>query len=309
MVRYYYSSAKKPQLKELDEPTSGTWLHVEAPSATELSMLVKEYSLDPDLLNDGIDPNESPRIEHDKGAVYIFTRFCLPADDHESTAPLLIVFVRDVVITLSAQPFANLDILLADETSVTITSKRAQLILQILSAINAGYKRRINQVGRRILQVRSRLNKAQVANEDFVTFIDLEDELNDFLLVLEPMDGVLNNLLKGRYMRLYEEDRDLIEDLSLGTQELTQLASSRLRTLRNIREAYSTITANNLNSVFKLMTAVTILFTIFTVVTGIYSMNIVLPGAHNPHAFWLIMGITTLLVGWSAWLFRKAKWL
>ena len=192
---------------------------------------------------------------------------------------------------------------------VVITSKRAQLVLQVLSEVNAGFKNRINHASRNIWQIRTQLDKAQIANEDFISFIDIEEDLNDFLLVLEPMAAVLTTLLNGKFMRLYEEDKDLVEDLSLGTQELTQLARSRLSTLRNIREAYSTITANNLNTVFKLMTAVTILFTIFTVVTGIYSMNMLLPGARSPHAFWVVMGVTTVLVGWAAVLFKRAKWL
>lgn len=308
MLRIFYSSAKAPELREVAEPQDGSWLHLESPSEAELQDVAERYKLDIDLLTDGIDPNESPRIERDGGATYIYTRFCLPVEVSRITAPLLIVYGGGVVITISAQPFANLDVLLSGEDPITITSKRAQLVLQILSAINFGYKRRINQVSRRILQVRGQLNKAQIANEDFITFIDLEEELNDFLLVLEPMDSVLTNLLNGRYMRLYEEDRDLIEDLSLGAQELTKLAQSRLATLRNIREAYSTITANNLNRVFKLMTSITILMGIFTLITGFYSMNINLPASHDPNAFWIILGTTSAVISVAAFLFKKNRW-
>jgi len=310
MLRIFHSNTKFPKLRELNENEAieGSWLHYENPSQTDLENLVNQFGFDIDLLTDGIDPNESPRIEREKDATYIFTRFCLPVDRRESTATLLLVYGSGVVITICTEPFAELHALFGDEPTVTITSKRAQLVVQILGAINLGYKRRINQVSRRILQTRNQLNKSQIANEDFITFIDLEDDLNDFLLVLEPMSGVLAGLLNGRFMRLYEEDKDLIEDLSLGAQELTQLASSRLNTLRNIREAYSTITANNLNKVFKLMTSITILMGIFTLITGIYSMNIRLPAAHNPDAFWIILAVTGILIGSVAVYFKKNKW-
>jgi magnesium transporter len=189
-----------------------------------------------------------------------------------------------------------------------VTSKRAQLVLQLLSEINGGYKRRINQAGRRIWEIRAQLNKDQIDNKDFISFIDIEEDLNDFLLVLEPMDSLLNTLLNGRFMRLYEEDRDLIEDLSLGTQELTQLAESRLGTLRNIREAYSTITANNLNKIFKLMTSITILMSIFSTITGIYSMNVYVPYQNRRAAAWVIIGVTLGLIGIAAYFFKRKKW-
>ena len=307
MKRIFHSSNKSPAIHELNQAVDGAWIHLEAPTDDELQMLSIDYSLDIDLLKDGIDPNESPRIERDGDSVFIYARFCLPEAERQTTAPLLIVYTKGATITIAIQHFIHLQQLIQSPAGI-ITSKRAQLTLEILQAVNGGYKRRINTASRQILQTRSHLDKDQITNKDFIGFIDIEEDLNDILLVLEPMTGVLHSLLNGRFMRLYEEDKDLIEDLSLGTQELTQLAQSRLTTLRNIREAYSTITANNLNKVFKLMTSITILMGIFTLITGIYSMNIALPAAHNPNAFWIIIGITSTLIGIAAAFFKKNRW-
>lgn len=307
MKRIFYSTAKSPLIQIVDEPIDGSWIHLESPSEVELETIAEQYSLDIDLLRDGVDPNESPRIERDGDAVYIYTRFCLPEAEKMTTAPLLIMHGKGIVLTISQRQFSYVDQLISGSTEI-ITSKRARLVIEILSSINAGYKRRINTVSRKIWQTRARLDKAQIANEDFIAFIDIEEDLNDFLLVLEPMAAVLNSLLNGRFMRLYEEDKDIIEDLSLGNQELTQLAQSRLSTLRNIREAYSTITANNLNRVFKLMTSITILMGIFTLITGIYSMNIKLPGASDPNVFWIIIIVTSTLIGSVAVYFKRNRW-
>lgn len=307
MTRIFHSSAKSPQLVELQSAVDGAWIHLESPNDLELAKLSADHKLDPDLLEDGIDPNESPRIERDGDSVYIFTRFCLAEAERVTTAPLLIIYCKGVVITLCEKPFTHLEQIISGAQEI-ITSKRAQLVLEILQAINIGYKRRINSAGRRILQTRSHLDRDQISNKDFIGFIDIEEDLNDFLLVLEPMAGVLSSLLNGRFMRLYEEDKDLIEDLSLGNQELTLLAQTRLSSLRNIREAYSTIQANNLNKIFKLMTSITILMGIFTLITGVYSMNIALPAAHDPNAFWIILGLTSSLIAVATYFFKKNRW-
>ncbi len=307
MIRTFHSTARVPELREVDGPMDGSWLYVEAPTVEDLEQLSDTYSLDPDLLLDGIDPNEAPRIEKDGQAIYIFTRYCLAEKEKLTTSPMLIIHVGGVVITICRRPFTHLSSILAGDLPI-ITSKRTQMILQLLTLTNRGYKQRINLATRQILQIRAQLEKTQIANEDFIRFIDIEDDLNDFLLVLEPMATLLNTLYNGKFVRLYEDDRDLIEDLQLSTDELTLLAQSRLGTLRNIREAYSTITANNLNRIFKLMTSITILMGIFTLITGIYSMNIKLPEAQNPNAFWIIIGITSSLILSAAWVFKRKRW-
>lgn len=284
----------------------GSLVYVEDPSEEELALL-ESQGLDLDLLKDGLDPNEAPRIEDWENRTYIYSRYVLPATSKQTTTPVLIVFGVDTLYVVSKQPFEGL-IKLINGGQLT-TSKRAQTLLQVLNVIQRTYKLNILAIAKRIWQIRSQLNKSEIKNEDFIGFIDLEEDLNDFLLALEPMNTLLNHLLTGKSIRLYEDDRDLMEDLELGSEELINQTDSQLKTIKNIREAYSTITANNLNKVFKLMTSITILMGIFTLVTGFYSMNIALPAAHNPNAFWIILGITLGLIGVATYFFRKNKWL
>lgn len=305
MVQIYFSN-KITKLEALEKPKTGCLVYIENPSHHELHEIAEEHGLDVDLLKDGLDPNEAPRIDEYSGRTYIYTRFVLEESEKQTTSPVLIIFGLNMVYVISRKPFIALQNLLAKD-GVT-TSKRAQVLLQILNEINAGYKARINSVAKRMWAVRSQLNKMQIDNEDFIHFIDMEEDLNDFLSALEPMNTQLNHLLTGKFIKLYEDDKDLMEDLELGSHELISLASSQLKTIRNIREAYSTITANNLNRVFKLMTGITILMGIFTMVTGIYSMNILLPYGHNPNAFWIVIGVTITLIGLAAVYFKKNKW-
>ena len=305
MIQIFFSN-KTTKLTQLDKPKTGSLVYVENPTHIELKDLSESHGLDIDLIKDGLDPNEAPRIDDYAGRTYIYTRFVLDESEKQTTSPVLIIFGLNMVYVISRKPFTALQSLLAKD-GVT-TSKRAQVLLQILNEINAGYKTRINSVAKRMWAVRSQLNKSQIDNEDFIHFIDMEEDLNDFLSALEPMNTQLNHLLTGKFIKLYEDDKDLMEDLELGSHELISLASSQLKTIRNIREAYSTITANNLNKVFKLMTGITILMGIFTMVTGIYSMNILLPAGHNPNAFWIVIGTTTLLITAAATYFKKNNW-
>ena len=306
MLKVYFNTKKNPKITTYDSPRDGSWVNAEAPKLRELIYLADKLKLDIDLLRDGIDPNESPRIERDGQNIYIYTRYSLPENEKQTTSPLLIILTSNNLVTVSRRPFNNPKEII--KKAVT-TKNYAQLALEIMTEINNGYKKRINNVSKRIWQIRSQLDKSDIENTHFISFIDLEEDLSDFLLALEPMNTSLNTLLSAKYFKAYEKDRDDFEDLELATKELIGLANSRLKNIQNIREAYSTITANNLNKVFKLMTSITILMSIFTIITGVYSMNINLPMAHEKFIFWVLLGFSAILIGTLATIFRRKKWL
>ncbi len=307
MVQIFYRHIRSEKLRILTTPKVGSWINAAAPLEAELAELAETYGLDHGLLQDGIDVHESPRIESEAGATYIYTRFCYNDGGHIHTAPLLIVYAKQHVITISPKTFAGLEHLTTGRDAL-VTTQKTKLVLRILDEVRASYAYHLNAISKTIFQIRAGLKKEEISNRDFVTFIDIEETLADFLSGLVPTASVLRGLLSGRYFRLFDEDEDLIEDLSLGISELIDLTKSRLATIVNIREAYSTIMANNLNRIFKLLTSITILMTIPTIITSIYSMNVVTPLMHTRFAFWIISGFILVLVGVCAWLFKRNKW-
>jgi len=307
MVQIYYRHIRSERLKTLESAKIGSWINALAPTETELRELAETYGLDHGLLLDGIDPYESPRVESEDGSTYIFTRFCYTDNGRIATSPLLIIYSRQHIITVSPKPLSGLSHLTQGKVAL-VTTQRTKLLLQILDEARFSYERNLNTLSKTISQIRSQLKKESISNQDFITFIDIEETLGDFLSGLVPTAGLMRNLLSGRYFKLYEEDEDLIEDLSLGISELIDLTRSRLAAIVNIREAYSTIMANNLNRIFKLLTSITILMTIPTIITSVYSMNVTTPFMHTKMAFWIITAFILLLVSIVAWLFKRNKW-
>lgn len=305
MIKYYFSQqGQVPQ--PLSDPKPGCLVYVQDPSTSELELLTNQHKLDPDLIADGLDENEAPRIETQSRKTYLYSRIVLDESEKQTTSTILIIYGVDMLYIITKTPFAFINELLENPT--VNTTKRTKLLLEILAAVNLGYRQRLNKIAKRIWQIRSQLNKSQIANRDFVQFIDLEEDLNDFLFALEPMNTLLNQLLTGKFFKLYEDDQDLMEDLELNSDELITRTDSQLKTIRNIRDAYSAIATNNLNRTFKLMTSITILIGLFTLVSSIYGMNVALPLASRANAFWLIFGASIILVGLVATLFKKHKW-
>ncbi len=307
MLTTYFRNIRSQVLEVIDTPKRGSWVSVVDPSDEELKELEKKYGLDEDLLRDGIDLYEVPRIEHDDGNLYIYVRFCRPEGEHTSTHPILIIMTADMFITVSrieAEPVATLI-----NSGNVVTTQKIKSILQILAELNRGYRRHLNGVTRKIIFTRKRLQKTIVNNNDILTFIDVEEDLNEFLAALQPYGIVLQALVNGRYFKLHEEDKDLIEDLQLSASELMELTKSRLKTIQNIREAYNTIATNNLNRVFKRLTSISIFMAIPTIIGGLYGMNVILPLASNDNAFWIVLLITFMFTLAFVGYFRYKKWL
>lgn len=307
MVQIYFRHIRSEKLKTLTEHKAGSWVNVVNPTPAELEQLANDYHLDLGLLTDGTDPNESPRVEIEDGDTYIYTRYCFSDDGHIQTTPLLLVYSSEHLITISNRKFGRLSNLTEGRVQV-VTTQKTKLMLQILSEVRMSFTVHLNSISKTIFKLRGGLRKEQIDNRDIVGLIDIEETLNDFLSSLVPISSIFRSLLSGRYFKLYEEDEDLIEDLSLGITELIELTKSRLNTIVNIREAYSTIMANNLNRIFKRLTSITILMTVPMIISSLYGMNIALPFMEKTWAFAFVIGLTAISMGIAAWIFRRNRW-
>ena len=308
MIQYWHKTVKNKKFRQLEAFKKGCWMYVEDPTVDEQRFLIEEYSIDEGTLEDALDIDEVPRFETENGIHYAFTRFPF-TDTHLQvvTVPLMIAVGKDVFMTVSLRPIPRLDQLMHNPE--TNTTQRAKLMLQILDQIVEDYERHLTAISKQITSVRNRLRVEQISNRDFIQFVTIEDELNDFLSALVPTNTLLKRLLIGRQMKLFEEDKELIEDLLLSNEQSIESAKSNIKTIVSIREAYSTIATNNLNQIIRALTSITVILTIPTIISSMYGMNVGLPLSGDPDAFWIIVSVISLVAAILIIMFKKFKWL
>jgi magnesium transporter len=308
MITIYRRTARDDALRTLEEPKAGSWVHVVEPSAQELDTLADQYLLDRDLLEDATDIYETPRVEADGQTVYVFTRYCYAEGKEIATEPLLIIHSPEVLLTVMRATTPVLDRLISGHVEV-ITTQKTKTMLQLLAEVNGSYQAQLKKISRQLLSMRAQLRRQDIDNRIFVQYIDMEEDLNEFLTALEPQAAMLSALLSGKYLKLYENDRDLVEDLTLSHKELIGLTNSRVQTISNTREALSTIATNNLNKIFKRLTSIGIFLSIPTITASIYGMNVPIPHQESQYTFWFILlGIGTATLC-AIYFFDKKKWL
>lgn len=306
MIRYYLKTLKETKLKELTVFEPGAWVLVENPTEAELTGLANQFSVDIGMLKDAIDFYEVPRIQIEDSSTFIYTQFPYEGGtEHIVTIPTLFVMGRDFLITISNKRFPNLDRFLEERVEF-YTTQKTKLFLQLFSQINGAYNSYLTRIIRQVKSSRIKLEK--IENRDIVQLVAHEEVLNNFLSVLIPTSNVLSSILSGRFLRLFEEDKDLVEDLYLDIGQLIEICKSNLKNIVNIRDAYSTIMTNNLNSIVKLLTSLTVVLMVPNIVSGLYGMNVKLPFAHSPLAFFGIVSVTALVSVFVLVFFITRRW-
>lgn len=306
MISYFQRTLKDRHIKSIEQHKAGVWVHAVNPTEEELQILSSELSLEPGHLRDALDPHEVPRLELENNIPYIFTR--VPITDHETiiTVPLLLIITETSLITVCSVPLQLFDKFLDGKITV-FTTQKVKLFIQIFTEIIGSFNNSLTAINKKTRNVSINLEK--IRNREILQLVTYEQILDDFHNALERTNAILNKLLTGKTLQLFEQDRELIEDLFLASGQLVELTQSSLSSVKNIRDAYSTIMTNNLNRIIKLFTSLTIILTIPTIIASLYGMNVPLPFSDHPQAFFGVLGVITIISAGLVVLFFHQDWL
>lgn len=276
------------------------------PTAEEVKQVAANLNLEYGHLTDALDPNEVPRLEEEDGVPYIFIRVPHLENDKLLTVPILFVMGEKYILSVSLKE-TGLFAKFFESQSGFATTQKIKLFILMMKEVNNRFNRSLTNINREIYTVSNSPEK--ISNKDILNLAGQEQVVNDYLNALIRANSILNNLLSGKLLKLYEEDRELIEDLFLANGQLVELAKNTLQTVKNLRDAYSTILTNNLNRVMKLFTVLTVVLTIPTIISSFFGMNVGLPGAANQGAFFYILAATMVLSLILVYVFYRKDWL
>jgi len=294
MLQYLKSTARN-KIEQTEELRTGTWVRSEKPTDVEKIALIN-LGVDEDILHDALDPHEVPRVEPDEGWTYFITRLPDTDDDfNDFTTPILFAINSEQLVTVSRDSLGRLWQPFIDSVEVS-TNKQSRLFMLMMEAITQQYQRRVATINRQMRAATSDVRRLQ--SRDIATLTEYERKLNDYLDALIPTNTATEKLLNGRMLKLTEDDKDLVEDLSIDFEQLIARCKSLLRTITNLRDSYRAVMDTRLNETIRLLTVITLALTIPTMIAGLYGMNVdTLPGAHSPYAFWAVIVISLLSAG------------
>lgn len=307
MLQYYAKKSfnEDPQLVK-EPPIERAWIYGANVTDDELAKVAEHYQLDAGILRDVHDSNELPRIEYSQGAAYVFVRAPYKTTRGSiKTVPFLSVLKGTLLITLSSKEYVKPPELF-EETKVDMKSTK-HVFIQLVGHVVYLYQTYIHATGAYIRNTEQRLRTHEVDNKDFINFVTVEHDLNEYRTNLTALETLLKRLAENKHDLFGDKDCELIEDTALQINQLLVATDSHLSTVNSIRNAYTTISNNTLNQRMKKLTLLTLLVAMPNVFFGMYGMNVTLPYAEQPWAYAAVTGFSLAVVIIVAVIVRKTR--
>ena len=311
MLKIYKTVDEKGLFREVNKIEKGVWISLTNPTTQEINNLVNSIGVNEDFIRYSLDTEERARIDYEDDQTLILIDIPIQESSADySTIPLgIIVIGDDYFITVCSQ---NAD-LVKDFSESKIkefyTFKKTRFTLQILYRNATYYLQYLKKINRETDRAESKLQK-NLKNDELVKLLTVEKSLVYFTTSLKSNELVMEKLLRGNILKLYEDDKDYLQDAIIENKQAIEMVTISRDILTGTTNAYASIISNNLNIVMKFLAAVTIVFSIPTIVSGIFGMN--LKGIYfenNPYGFTIVIGISILLAILSIiWLKKKDMW-
>ncbi len=279
MINIYRSA--ETGITEVDELEPGCWVSAIAPTEAEVSKLETELSVDRDFIRSALDEEESSRIENDDGRTLIVLDYPVAEKNDDetfsySTLPMGIILTDSNVLSVSLTQNSIIDDFAKGVVKNVNTRYKTQFVFCILLRIAAKYLQYLKQIEKIFNYVQKQLHKS-MKNEHLIQLLGLQKSLIYFSTSLKSTETVLEKLLRGRVIKLYDEDQELLEDVLVEVKQAIEMSNIYANILSNTMDAYSNIISNNMNRVMKALTIITIVLQIPNIIFAYYGMNVDLP--------------------------------
>lgn len=306
-----YCSSEDGTLNQIDNFNKGCWVNLVDPTEEELEKVVTELNIVPDFVKDPLDSEEKARIEIDEGQTLIIVDTPIITVEDDSvlyeTIPLGIIVTEDHVVTICLKRNPVLRDFEKSRIKTFFTFKRTRFVFQLLFRMATYYLRYLKQINKQTDQIEAQLHKS-LKNQELFALLNIQKSLVYFTTSLKSNEVVLDKILKGNFLKMYEEDQDILEDVIIENKQAIEMANTYISILGGMMDAFASVISNNLNIVMKLLTSITIVIAIPTMISSFWGMNVPVPMKENPIGFPIILGITVILSSITAFIFARKKY-
>ena len=293
------------RITEINEFSEGCWVNMVHPSSDELAQIAQAAEVEEEFVRAALDPEESSRVDmEDEQLLMIVDIPMVEKSSVEdggqlfSTIPMGIVVAKSAVITVCLEDSIILRSIAEGAVKGVHTALRTRFVFQILLRIAGRFLKNLRMIERDFTRIEKRLYDS-LKNEELIQLVYFSSSLKGNEVTMEKV-------LRGRVLKLYEDDRDILEDALIEVRQAIEMASIYSNIMAGTMDAYASVVSNNLNIIMKVLTILTIIMTIPNIVFGFFGMNIGEGRIPGDWVWWMPLAIT--VVGcFFAWYMLKKK--
>ena len=296
-------------LSQLQEWQPNCWIQVTCPTEEDQQLLEEQYQIPDYFLSDISDTDERARYEYDDGWMLIILRIPYVKEVRSrtpyTTVPLGIIHKRDVTITVCYyETNMMIDFVSYQQKRGVGFTDYVDMIFRLFYSSAVWYLKRLKQISMLVDKAKRNLDR-EVNNESLIGLSRLQDSLTYFTTSIRGNENLLQKL-KFK-LQIDELDADLIEDVNI---EMTQARETTLiysNILESTMDTYQSIINNNMNTIMRTLTSVTIILMLPTLVASFFGMNLINGMENSPVGFIVAIIISVLISVISLMVFRHKR--
>ena len=296
-------------LSQLNEWQPNCWIQLTCPTEEDQQYLEEKFQIPDYFLSDISDTDERARYEYDDGWMLIILRIPYVKEVRSrtpyTTVPLGIIHKRDVTITVCYyETNMMIDFVSYQQKRGEGFTDYVDMIFRLFRSSAVWYLKRLKQISMLIEKAKRNLDR-EVNNESLIGLSRLQDSLTYFNTSIRGNEVLLSKL-KFK-LQIDELDADLIEDVNIEMTQARETTSIYSNILESTMDTYQSIINNNMNTIMRTLTSVTIILMLPTLVASFFGMNLINGMENSPLGFIVAIIISVLISVISLVVFRHKR--
>jgi magnesium transporter len=317
MIKYYKKSNNT--IVEIEKPEKDCWINVYPPfDHKRLATLSDAIDIPIDYLLDSIDINERSRFEQDDNVKLIVINTPIENDMENSidndafyiTIPIGIILTQDYNIIISSAQNKVIDWFFSIAIKHLSPSEKEMIVMKIFEKNVFYFIQYLNEMNkRRYLIVKELMHSSR--NTELAKLLNIQKSLVYFVTDLRANELLMMKIQRTNFLGIKtdEEKNDLLSDIIIDSSQALEMATVYTNILNGTMDAFGSIISNNLNSVMKRLTSITIILMVPTLIASFFGMNFTnLPFEHANSGFFIIIFLSIFVSVILYLVFRKIRW-
>lgn len=263
-------------LRTVNEWEPNCWMQVTCPTDEDCRWLEDRFHIPDYFLSDISDTDERARYEYDEGWMLIILRIPYVKEIRSrtpyTTVPLGIIHKDDVTITVCYyETNVMLDFVSYQQRRGLGFVDYVDMIFRLFLSTAVWYLKRLKQISALVDRAKRDMDHG-VNNQSLIGLSRLQDSLTYFITSIRGNETLLQKL---RFKLPVDElDADLIEDVNIEMSQARETSRIYSEILDSTMETYSSIINNNMNTVMRTLTSVSIILMFPTLISSLFGMNL-----------------------------------
>lgn len=296
-------------LRTQDEWSPNCWIQATCPTPEDEEYLTQTLKVPDYFLDDIRDKDERARYDYDEGWMLIILRIPYQKEEQSrtphTTIPMGLILNKDICLTVCHfETNMMLDFVSYQQKRNLGFTDSVDFVFRLFRSSAVWYLKRLKQISTIIDAAKRDLDRP-INNADLINLSRLQDSLTYFATSIRGNEMLLSKL-KFK-LPVDELDADMIEDVNIEMSQAREITSIYTDILESTMDTYSSIINNNMNTVMRTLTSVSIIMMFPTLISSLFGMNLINGMETSQWGFAIALILSVLVSGVTWWILRRKR--